>query len=305
MRKLPSLNMLRLFEETCRTLSFSKAADALFMTQSAASRQMRQLETFLGKDLFVRSHSGLLLTPEAIQLLPVVRQSLDLLEEGVRGVQQHNPRQHLRLQVAPTFATRWLAPRLVTLRQQHRHLQIMLISEARQKYSDFDCAIRFGSQEEAQAAGNEGEWLCHETLVLVASPLLMLDGAWPDINLMPQLHILNGDSRLDNWARWCQACGEAPVLEDNGLAFSTQDQVINACVTGAGYAVLDRAMVRNELNNGVLVQVSPQMLASANGYWLEVPGGKQTLPRVTVFRDWLLTEMQRFNAAAPIATMTL
>jgi DNA-binding transcriptional LysR family regulator len=143
--------MLRLFEETCRTLSFSKSADALFMTQSAASRQMRQLETFLGKDLFVRSHSGLLLTPEAIQLLPVVRQSLDLLEEGVRNVQQHNPRQHLRLQVAPTFATRWLAPRLVTLRQQHRQLQIMLISEARQKYSDFDCAIRFGSQEEAHA----------------------------------------------------------------------------------------------------------------------------------------------------------
>ncbi|MGK3129987.1 LysR substrate-binding domain-containing protein [Pantoea sp. C8B4] len=305
MRKLPSLSMLRLFEETCRTLSFSKAADALFMTQSAASRQMRQLETFLGKDLFVRSHSGLMLTPEAIQLLPVVRQSLDLLEEGVRSVQQHNPRQHLRLQVAPTFATRWLAPRLVSLRQQHRQLQIMLISEARQKYSDFDCAIRFGSQQDAQEAGAEGEWLCHETLVLVGSPLLMLDGIWPDISLMPQLHVLNGDSRLDNWSRWYQACGETAPLEDNGLAFSTQDQVINACVTGAGFAVLDRAMVRNELNSGVLVQISPQLLSSANGYWLEVPFGKQMLPRVAVFRDWLLAEMQRFNAATPAASVIL
>ena len=77
----------------------------------------------------------------------------------------------------------------------------MLISKARQKYSDFDCAIRFGSQQDAQEAGAEGEWLCHETLVLMGSPLLMLDGIWPDISLMPQLHLLNGDRRLDNWSR--------------------------------------------------------------------------------------------------------
>ncbi|WP_371328474.1 LysR substrate-binding domain-containing protein [Pantoea sp. 1.19] len=287
-RKLPALNLLRLFEETCRTLSVSKAADALFITQSAASRQLRQLETFIGKDLFIRSHSGLVLTQEAIMLLPVVRQSLDVLEEGIERVQLRNPRQHLRLQVAPTFATRWLAPRLVTLRQRNSQLQIALISEARQKYCDFDGAIRFGSPEEART---RGEWLRYETLVLVSSPLLMIDHVFPPLQGVPHLHVLNGDSRLDNWARWCEAAGEAPQPQESGLEFSTQDQAINACITGAGYAVLDRGMIVNELRQGMLVELSPLALRSPRGYWLEIPAPKRDLPRVRVFREWLLTQI--------------
>lgn len=296
MRKLPSLSMLRVFEETCRTLSFSKAADALFITQSAASRQMKQLEEFLGKLLFVRSHSGLALTQDAMLLLPVVRQSLDILEEGVRHVQLHNPLQHLRLQIAPTFATRWLAPRLVTLRQRNSQLQIALISETRQKYCDFDCAVRFG----APAEGMEGEWLCHEQLVLVGSPLLMIDGVFPPLNTQPQLHILDGDSRMDTWQRWLAAAGRSEVQELGGLEFSTQDQVINACITGAGYAVLDKMMIRNELQSGLLVLLSPLELTSANGYWLEIPPGKRELPRVQYFQDWLRAEIGRVEPATVV-----
>ncbi|HBE9082617.1 MULTISPECIES: LysR substrate-binding domain-containing protein [Serratia] len=292
MRKLPSLSMLRVFEETCRTLSFSKAADALFITQSAASRQMKQLEEFLGKLLFVRSHSGLALTQDAMLLLPVVRQSLDILEEGVRHVQLHNPLQHLRLQIAPTFATRWLAPRLVTLRQRNSQLQIALISETRQKYCDFDCAVRFGQASEAV----DGEWLCHEQLVLVGSPLLMINGVFPPLNTQPQLHILDGDSRMDTWQRWLAAAGRSEVQELGGLEFSTQDQVINACITGAGYAVLDKMMIRNELNSGLLILLSPLELKSTNGYWLEIPPGKRELPRVQYFHDWLRAEIGRVDA---------
>lgn len=287
MRKLPSLSMLRVFEETCRTLSFSKAAEALFITQSAASRQIKQLEEFLGKLLFVRSHSGLALTQDAMLLLPVVRQSLDILEEGVRHVQLHNPLQHLRLQVAPTFATRWLAPRLVTLRQRNSQLQIALISEARQKYCDFDCAVRFGERAESF----DGEWLCHEQLVLVGSPLLMINGVFPPLNTQPQLHILNGDNRMDTWQRWLAAAGRTEVQEQGGLEFSTQDQVINACITGAGYAVLDKMMIRNELHSGLLVLFSALELKSINGYWLEIPPGKRELPRVRYFHDWLRAEI--------------
>ncbi|WP_286175436.1 LysR family transcriptional regulator [Enterobacter sp. Cy-643] len=291
MRKLPSLSMLRVFEETCRTLSFSKAAQALCITQSAASRQIKQLEAFLGKLLFVRTHSGLELTQDAILLLPVVRQSLDILEEGLCHVQLRNPLQHLRLQVAPTFATRWLAPRLVALRQRNGQLQIALISETRQKYSDFDCAIRFGTRQESEG---RGQWLCHEKLLLVASPLLMVDGVFPPLASQPQLHILNGEIRLDNWSRWLAATGEKDSLLSGGLEFSTEDQVINACVTGAGYAVLDRMMIRNELRGGLLVPLAELELESGNGYWLEIPQGKRELPRVGYFSDWVQAEIARF-----------
>lgn len=293
MRKLPSLSTLRVFEETCRTLSLSKAAQALCITQSAASRQIKQLEEFLGKLLFIRAHSGLELTQDAALLLPVVRQSLDMLEGGISQVQLRNPLQHLRLQVAPTFATRWLAPRLVALRQKNSQLQIALVSETRQKYCDFDCAVRFGTPSQAQ---QHGEWLCHERLVLVASPLLMIEGIFPPLCLHPQLHILNGDVRLDNWERWLEASGQQVHLEEGGLEFSTEDQVINACVTGAGFAVLDKMMIRNELNAGLLVLVSTTELQSQNGYWLETAPGKESLPRVAYFRDWLKTEIDSFWA---------
>lgn len=288
MRKLPTLSTLRIFEETCRTQSLSKAAQALFITQSAASRQIKQLEEFLGKQLFVRQHSGLELTHDAALLLPVVRQSLDMLEEGICHVQLRNPLQHLRLQVAPTFATRWLAPRLVALRQKNSQLQIALVSETRQKYCDFDCAVRFGTPLQAQP---DGEWLCHERLVLVASPLLLIDGAFPPLSQHPQLHILNGDSRLNNWPRWLEASGLPPQASDRGLEFSTEDQVINACITGAGFAVLDRMMIRSELRAGLLLLVSALELQGENGYWLETGPGKSALPRVAYFSDWLKAEV--------------
>jgi DNA-binding transcriptional LysR family regulator len=288
--------MLRVFEETCRTLSFSKAAESLFITQSAASRQMKQLEGFLGKLLFVRSHSGLVLTQDAMLLLPVVRQSLDILEEGVRHVQLHNPLQHLRLQVAPTFATRWLAPRLVTLRQRNNQLQIALISEVRQKFCDFDCAVRFGRTIEC----DETAWLCHERLVLVGSPLLMINGVFPPLNAHSHLHILDGDRRMDTWQRWLEAAGWNDVDTQGGLEFSTQDQVINACITGTGYAVLDKMMIRNELHNGLLTLLSPLELKSTYGYWLEIPPGKRDLPRVRYFQDWLRAEVARAEQCAEV-----
>lgn len=291
MRKLPSLSTLRVFEETCRTLSLSKAAQALCITQSAASRQIKQLEEFLGKLLFIRAHSGLELTQDAALLLPVVRQSLDMLEGGISQVQLRNPLQHLRLQVAPTFATRWLAPRLVALRQKNNQLQIALVSETRQKYCDFDCAVRFGTQWQPQ---QHGEWLCHERLVLVASPLLMVGQTFPSPESHPQLHILNGDVRLDNWARWLEADGQQQCAMTGGLEFSTEDQVINACVTGAGFAVLDKMMIRNELSSGLLALVSTTELQSQNGYWLETAPGKENLPRVAYFRDWLKAEVNAF-----------
>jgi len=290
-RKLPSLSTLRVFEETCRTLSLSKAAQALCITQSAASRQIKQLEEFLGKLLFIRAHSGLELTQDAALLLPVVRQSLDMLEGGISQVQLRNPLQHLRLQVAPTFATRWLAPRLVALRKKNNQLQIALVSEMRQKYCDFDCAVRFGTPWQAQ---QQGEWLCHERLVLVASPLLMVGQTFPSLESHPQLHILNGDARLDNWARWLEADGQQQCTMTGGLEFSTEDQVINACVTGAGFAILDKMMIRNELNTGLLTLVSTTELQSQNGYWLETAPGKENLPRVAYFRDWLKAEVNAF-----------
>lgn len=291
MRKLPTINTLRIFEETCRTQSLSKAAQALCITQSAASRQIKQLEEFLGKLLFIRNHSGLELTQDAALLLPVVRQSLDMLEEGICHVQLRNPLHHLRLQVAPTFATRWLAPRLVALRQKNSQLQIALVSEARQKYCDFDCAVRFGTPLQAQSSG---EWLCHERLILVASPLLMINGRFPPLGNHPQLHILNGDIRLENWPRWLEVAGMQYEPSGGDLEFSTEDQVINACVTGAGYAVLDRMMIRNELSTGLLMTVSPIELQSENGYWLEIGSGKITLPRVVYFMDWLKAEINTF-----------
>jgi len=122
----------------------------------------------------------------------------------------------------------------------------------------------------------------------------MINGIFPPLGNHPQLHILNGDRRMDNWERWLAAAGQHDCRLQGGLEFSTQDQVINACVTGAGFAVLDKMMIRNELQSGLLVLLSPFALQSPNGYWLEIPSGKRELPRVSYFHDWLQSEIQAF-----------
>jgi LysR family transcriptional regulator, glycine cleavage system transcriptional activator len=140
---MPVLNALKDFEAAGTTGSFTRAADLLNVTQSAVSRQVRQLEEQLGETLFSRRHQHLELTPAGRLLLRALQQSFDKIELTVRTIQQESDTNRLRINVPPTFAARWLLPRL---REQFPQLELTLTTRQQDDIADsnrLNCAIRF------------------------------------------------------------------------------------------------------------------------------------------------------------------
>lgn len=273
MRQLPPLNMLRVFEEVARHESFSRAADALFVTQGAVSRQIKQLEEHLGVALVVRSPRGLVLTDAGRELAGKLDQAFDQLERALDALRAPG-RPRLRVVAPPTWATRWLSARLRGFCQRHPDVALSVTSA---DDGEVDCHIRFG-----RAPG--GELLAMERHVAVASPDLFDGEAAPALDRHPLLHILHEGRRLGVWDDWLAATGRAPASGDGGLEFGTLDQVIHAALAGGGLAVIDRQMIERELADGSLRPISPVETVGPYGYWLEVKAGRRA---ASEFAAWL------------------
>jgi len=281
------MTALKAFEASCQHRSFTAAARALHVTQGAVSRQVKQLEEQLGKPLFIRGGEQLQLTESAQLLAPQLSRLLDQLELMLlQALEQGIEPQRLEVQVAPTFATRWLAPRMADLCRELPELSLIVNSwDERQILLDKPhCTIRFG---DAPAAGDYTSCLLMlEHLIAVAPPSLNITQI-DDISRYPCLHV-NAGRRLENWHWWLQAAGAEPGLADRGPEFSTQDQLVNACLSGAGVAVVDRAMVESLLAQGQLVALGQTVVSGPNGYWLDVPRGYSRDPGIASFSRWLL-----------------
>ncbi|NNF77554.1 MAG: LysR family transcriptional regulator, partial [Rhizobiales bacterium] len=126
MRRLPPLNSLRAFESAARWLSFSKAADELFVTPAAISQQIKQLEDYLGIALFHRMTRAVRLTEEARTVLPLVTEGFDKLAEAVEHLAQNQETGVLTVSSAPTFAQKWLLPRLPNFGDKHPDIDLRL-----------------------------------------------------------------------------------------------------------------------------------------------------------------------------------
>jgi LysR family transcriptional regulator, glycine cleavage system transcriptional activator len=285
MRHLPSLNMLRVFEEVVRHRSFSQAALGLNVTQGAVSRQIKQLEDHLGVALFVRTPQGLSLTDAGAALSPQLANAFDQIEQALQAVQVPNLRQRLRILAPPTWATRWLSPHLRGFCQRYPDISLSVASQAsHESLAETDCRIRFGL---APVEPWRSELLVMERHIAVASAELFVDGQPPELHQHPLLHILHEGKRLKVWENWLAAMGRDDVDARRGLEFSTLDQVIHAAVAGGGLAVIDRQMIERELKDGSLMPIAPLEVVGPYGYWLDVAAEKEGLSKVRLFTEWL------------------
>ncbi|MDD1965491.1 LysR substrate-binding domain-containing protein [Pseudomonas sp. NPDC090203] len=285
MRQLPSLNTLRIFEEVARHRSFSKAALSLNVTQGAISRQIKQLEDYLGVTLFIRTPQGLSLTESGAALSPNLAQAFDHIERALQAVRVPNLRQRLRILAPPTWATRWLSVQLRTFVQRYPDISLSVTNQASHEgYAEVDCHIRFGLEADTHC---QSQLLVMERHIAVASPELFDNGEPPDLRRFPLLHILHEGKRLKVWENWLSAVGRIDVDATQGLEFSTLDQVINTTLAGGGLAVIDRQMIERELANGSLLPITPVEVLGPYGYWLDVPNDKQGLSKVKLFTEWL------------------
>jgi LysR family transcriptional regulator, glycine cleavage system transcriptional activator len=292
---MPALNALKAFEVAGRTGSFTRAAELLNVTQSAVSRQVRQLEEQLEEPLLQRRHHHLELTAAGRVLLQALQQSFDKIELTVRSIQEKTHLNRLRVNAPPTFASRWLMPRLGRLREQHPELEISLTTRTQDSLvesSVLDCAIRFGNGE---WDGLDNVLLMQERHVAVCAPALLArrqDQNGIDLNRFTLLHVLaSDDQRYLTWQHWLKAAGIEGVDTLGGYEFDLLDHAIRAAVDGLGITIADRNMIARELASGQLTQVLNVHVDGHQSYWLVTRPEQTALPHLVQFKEWLQQEV--------------
>lgn len=295
MKRLPPLHALRAFDASVRTGSFTRAGEALHVTQGAISRQIRQLEDWLGKPVFVRHYQGLILTPAGSVLAKSLEVAFGTIRDAVDQVQQLGARQRIAVNVPETFASRWLAPRLRDFHGRHPDIDLSITTSTvttLREAQEYDCLVMFG---DAPWAKGHSRLLRQEHYIAVASPELWVDGAAPELARHTLLHVLSGvgGKRLPIWENWFASLGIRDIDPRPGIAFSTMDQAINAAVSGAGVAVVDAPMVERDLAERRLQRIGSHELTGPYGYWFVEPRDQMVRDPahsavVALFQSWLL-----------------
>jgi LysR family glycine cleavage system transcriptional activator len=294
-RRLPPLNALRAFEAAARHLNFSRAADELSVTPGAVSQQIQNLEDYVGAALFKRTPKGLLLTDAAQTALPALREAFDRLAEAASLLTAAVDGRRLTLTAPPSFAAKWLVPRLGAFERAHPQVDVWLsaaIELVDLTAGEVDIAIRYGG---GRYPGLEVTRLFSETVIPVASPEHLSEHP---LNTPADLanHILlhDGSPDLDDscpdWSMWLAARGLKGVDGMRGPRFNQSSLVIEAAVNGRGVALAKRTLAAADLEAGRLV--APLQIATAVdfAYYLVHPKAKGRLPQVKAFVSWIEAE---------------
>jgi len=287
-RRLPPLNALRAFEAAARHLSFTRAADELAVTQAAVSHQVKTLEEWLGLKLFQRQNRTIHLTRQGQAYLPAVRQALDLVAEATRRLVDTDARGPLTVSVLPSFAAKWLLPRLSQFRARHPEIDVRISTSDHLvdfMRDDVDMAVRMGR---GGWSGLTAIKFLDEDLFPVCSPSL-LEGPHPLKRPEDLKHhtLLHDDMRQD-WRTWFLAAGVEGIDPTRGPGYTDSSMVIQAAVEGQGVALGRSALAASDLASGRLVKPFEVTLPAGFAYYVVFPPAAIEQPKVKAFVDWLL-----------------
>ena len=292
-RLLPSLNAIRTFEAVARHNSFTRAAEELNVTQSAASRLVRSLEGYLQVPLFLRKSRRIELTDQGRFYNQLVRDSLDRIEAGtVELISSKDGKGTLSIGMLPTFGTRWLVPRLPAFQDRHPEITLNIVSSDGDL--DFvkeriDVAVRFGHGNWPDAIADP---LMSEELVVVCSPRLM-EGEHPLTShaALRNHRLIRHSTRPNSWEHWYRSVGEHPDNLQWGPSLEHFFMVIQAAIAGLGVALLPRFLVEEDILNGQLVAPFADRVVGPGAYYLVTSAPKSELTRVKLFRAWILEQV--------------
>lgn len=277
---------LKVFEVVGRTLSFTRAAEALAVTQSAVSQRIAQLEARLGRRLVERQGRVLRLTQDGEVLHAACQRGFALIDSAVQRIAAGDGTMRLRLKVPPTFAMKWLMPRLPRFQMLHPQLELTLATSVQP--ADFETEhvdISFARAAEPDPALHAVPVLA-ERMQLVCSPrlwgrrrarLAALDG-------MTMLHTVN---RRDDWDAWLRQAGGEAVARGPQLEFDVSLLVYQAAVEGLGVAVVQPELVEDELASGRLIAPFAAIYPTGRTYFLVCPQSRCRVPAVARFLDWI------------------
>ncbi|VVE90355.1 LysR substrate-binding domain-containing protein [Pandoraea bronchicola] len=289
-RKIPSNSALLAFEAAARHGSFARAAEELARTEGAVSRQIGRLEAFLGVALFERVGNRVRLAPNGARYAVQVREILDRLErDSLYLMGQPIEGASIDIAASPTFATRWLIPRLKRFQNRHPNITVH-IAERMEPFllagSGFDAAIHF---EHPAWAGMHLHHLLEEILVPVCSPALLADaGENASLDKLPLLHRRQNP---DAWQIYAQASGVVLSNPAVGARYDLHSMLIEAALAGLGVALVPRLYIGAELEQGRLVAPWPDGKAITKNFCLVLPDPIDlSAGPVQAFAKWILDE---------------
>lgn len=297
---LPPLDLIPGFEAAARTLSFTKAAEELNLTQSAVSRQIRALEETLGVALFERRIRALALTNEGRRLQRTVEAIMSELQETTNRIRADANTRHLTVTTTGGFASLWLIPRLSRFTAMHPDVDVRIQATYVSVPLDrgaADVAVRYARHDAVPA---EAVRLFGEEVTLVCAPSLLTPPrrlrALEDLSQHTLLHLDTAHGILD-WDTWLTAEGLGGLKGAASLRFDNYEQLIQAARMGQGVGLGIKRLVEHLIAQGELVVPFGEAVASQRSYYVLRAPVPRAQPHVDAFVTWLKSEADACLAA--------
>lgn len=296
LRRLPNLAALRAFEAAARHENFSRAAEEIHVTHGAISHQVRALEEELGVALFARHGKRIAITPEGARFAATLRKALGEIATAAAAVRADAKHQRLTVTALPSFAARWLSPRLGHFIEQHPDLEVMLQSSG--QLTDFvresvDIGVRFGK---GNYPGLAVEKIMDDYYYPVVSPRFNGGKLPSTAQKMAQSTLLRCEG--EPWTPWFRAAGLDLLEPTGGLVFQDSSMLVRAAVEGHGIALARHAIAVSDLESGGLVRLFDIAVKCPESYYLVCPQESLHRPQVRAFRDWLFAEIGKLERPA-------
>ncbi|PKO62189.1 MAG: LysR family transcriptional regulator [Betaproteobacteria bacterium HGW-Betaproteobacteria-18] len=308
--RLPPLNALRAFEAAARHLSFKNAAHELSVTPTAISHQIKLLEDFLGLQLFHRLTRALELTPQGEAMLPKVREGLECFVAAVVSAHERVSSGRLIVVVPPSFATRWLVPRLRRFALSEPSLSLHVIRSIKTidgdqavgadsfepedlRQEDAMVVIRFGAGvypgfQVDRMFGSDYIAVCSPKLLEADPPLRVPDDMRHQVLLHDQVSA--SERSGPGWEEWFRLAGVSGVDSNAGPHFSDSGLAYVAALDGLGVALASKPLVATAIAQGRLVVPFDIAVGQKYAYYLVIPEAIAARSAVQAFRKWLLEE---------------
>jgi DNA-binding transcriptional LysR family regulator len=292
---LPALDLLVGFESAARHLSFTRAGEELFLTQSAVSRQIKELEDQLGVVLFQRRHRALALTQAGHQFYAAAAQALSTMRTATDRLRAQAGKKALSVTTTHSFAALWLIPRLAGFTRDHPGVDVRITAETRVQDLErdgLDLALRHGP---ASLAGPNAVRLFGEKVFPVCSPKLLKKRPLEkpqDLKNHVLLQYDDPDGRHPwlHWKTWLEVERIADLKPAGTLSFSGYEQIIPAAIAGHGVALGRSPLVKDLMRSGELVAPFKSSADPARAYFAILSKNAVGRPEVNAFLEWLKTE---------------
>lgn len=291
-RRLPPLNALKAFDAAARHLSFTKAAEELFVTQAAVSHQIKSLEGFLSVKLFLRRNRTLLLTEEGQAYYLDLKDIFQSLQDATEKLLSRGSKGAITVATPPSFASQWLVPRISQFSALYPDIDVRIKAVDEDEgflTDDIDIAMYLGR---GRWSGVHAEKFQSEYLTPMCSPMLLQTGA--PLRTLADLknHVLLHDTGRAVWSDWLKEFKVANVNVNQGPVFSHSMLVLQAAALGQGVVLGNTMLARPELEAGRLVMPFAERVETKISYYIVTDPNPIDAGKIDAFKEWMLAQVE-------------